>query len=62
MLGRAKNIKVEKKIQQLLMELVKRAALKKRTAQIKAQIGESTSDYDKKSFRRLAKLAVVFDN
>jgi chaperonin GroEL len=47
-----------KKIQQSLMELVIKQMLTQELVQIKAQIEETTSDYDKEKLQeRLAKLA-----
>lgn len=58
MLGRAKNIKVEKENTTIINGAGKKSDIEERTAQIKAQIGESTSDYDKEKLQeRLAKLA-----
>ncbi|MDR1893096.1 MAG: chaperonin GroEL [Spirochaetales bacterium] len=58
MLGRAKTIKVEKENTTIINGEGKAGAIKERIAQIKAQIEETTSDYDKEKLQeRLAKLA-----
>jgi chaperonin GroEL len=57
-LGRAKNIKVEKENTTIINGSGKQADIKDRIAQIKAQIGDTTSDYDREKLQeRLAKLA-----
>ncbi|NCD05183.1 MAG: chaperonin GroEL [Spirochaetia bacterium] len=58
MLGRAKNVKVDKENTTIINGAGKKSDIEDRTAQIKAQIIESTSDYDKEKLQeRLAKLA-----
>lgn len=58
MLGRAKNVKVDKENTTIINGAGKKSDIEERTAQIKAQILESTSDYDKEKLQeRLAKLA-----
>jgi chaperonin GroEL len=58
MLGRAKSVKVGKEDTTIINGAGKKADIDERTAQIKAQIMESTSDYDKEKLQeRLAKLA-----
>jgi chaperonin GroEL len=58
MLGRAKNVKVDKENTTIINGAGKKSDIDERTAQIKAQIIESTSDYDKEKLQeRLAKLA-----
>ncbi|MGD6729989.1 MAG: chaperonin GroEL [Pleomorphochaeta sp.] len=58
MLGRAKNVKVDKENTTIINGAGKKSDIEERTAQIKAQIIESTSDYDKEKLQeRLAKLA-----
>ncbi|MEW5814856.1 MAG: chaperonin GroEL [Spirochaetota bacterium] len=57
-LGRAKTIKVEKENTTIINGEGKPQDIKDRIAQIKAQIDETTSDYDKEKLQeRLAKLA-----
>ncbi len=57
-LGRAKTVKVEKENTTIINGAGKQADLKARIGQIKAQIGETTSDYDREKLQeRLAKLA-----
>ncbi|WP_320130473.1 chaperonin GroEL [uncultured Sphaerochaeta sp.] len=57
-LGRAKNVKVEKENTTIINGSGKQADIKDRIAQIKAQIGDTTSDYDREKLQeRLAKLA-----
>ena len=58
MLGRAKRVKVEKENSTIVDGAGKKADISGRCAQIKAQIEETTSDYDKEKLQeRLAKLA-----
>ncbi|HXV29629.1 MAG TPA: chaperonin GroEL [Sinorhizobium sp.] len=58
MLGRAKNISVEKENTTLVNGAGSKADIDGRIAQIKAQIEETTSDYDREKLQeRLAKLA-----
>jgi len=58
MLGKAKTIKVEKENTTIINGAGKQADIKDRIAQIKAQIEETTSDYDREKLQeRLAKLA-----
>jgi chaperonin GroEL len=58
MLGRAKRVKVEKENTTIVDGAGKKADISGRCAQIKAQIEETTSDYDKEKLQeRLAKLA-----
>jgi chaperonin GroEL len=58
MLGRAKRIKVEKENTTIVDGSGKKADINGRCAQIKQQIEETTSDYDKEKLQeRLAKLA-----
>jgi chaperonin GroEL len=58
MLGRAKRVKVEKENTTIVDGHGKKADIQGRCAQIKAQIEETTSDYDKEKLQeRLAKLA-----
>jgi len=58
MLGSAKSIKVEKENTTIINGAGKAADIKDRIAQIKAQIDETTSDYDREKLQeRLAKLA-----
>ncbi|MBK5200311.1 MAG: chaperonin GroEL [Spirochaetaceae bacterium] len=58
MLGRAKSVKVGKENTTIINGAGKKSDIEDRTAQIKAQIMESTSDYDKEKLQeRLAKLA-----
>ena len=57
-LGRAKNIKVEKENTTIINGAGKQSDIKDRIAQIKVQIGDTTSDYDREKLQeRLAKLA-----
>jgi chaperonin GroEL len=57
-LGRAKNVKVEKENTTIINGSGKQADIKDRVAQIKAQIADTTSDYDREKLQeRLAKLA-----
>ena len=58
MLGRAKRVRVEKENTTIVDGSGKKADISGRCAQIKAQIEETTSDYDKEKLQeRLAKLA-----
>ncbi len=58
MLGRAKSVKVGKEDTTIINGAGKKSDIDERTAQIKAQIMESTSDYDREKLQeRLAKLA-----
>ncbi len=58
MLGRAKRIRIEKENTTIINGSGKKADIEGRIAQIKAQIEETTSDYDKEKLQeRLAKLA-----
>ncbi len=58
MLGRAKSVKIEKENTTIISGAGSSDAIKDRIAQIKGQIQESTSDYDKEKLQeRLAKLA-----
>ena len=58
MLGRAKRIRIEKENTTIIDGAGKKADIEARIAQIKAQIEETTSDYDKEKLQeRLAKLA-----
>ena len=57
-LGRAKSVKVQKENTVIVDGMGDKAALKARIGQIKAQIEETTSDFDKEKLQeRLAKLA-----
>ncbi|MDD3902630.1 MAG: chaperonin GroEL [Sphaerochaeta sp.] len=57
-LGRAKSVKVEKENTTIINGSGKQADIKDRIAQIKVQIGDTTSDYDREKLQeRLAKLA-----
>ncbi len=57
-LGRAKNIKVEKENTTIINGAGKQSDIKDRIAQIKVQIDDTTSDYDREKLQeRLAKLA-----
>ncbi len=57
-LGRAKSVKVEKENTTIINGAGKQADIKDRVAQIKVQIGDTTSDYDREKLQeRLAKLA-----
>src|SRR5829696_2524670 len=58
MLGRAKRVRIEKENTTIIDGAGKRKDIEGRVAQIKAQIEETTSDYDKEKLQeRLAKLA-----
>ena len=58
MLGRAKRVRIEKENTTIIDGAGKKADIEGRVAQIKAQIEETTSDYDKEKLQeRLAKLA-----
>jgi len=58
MLGRAKKVRIEKENTTIVDGAGKKAEIDARVAQIKAQIEETTSDYDReKLLERLAKLA-----
>src|SRR3989442_6518541 len=58
MLGRAKNVRIEKEDTTIVSGAGKKADIEARIAQIKAEIEETTSDYDReKLHERLAKLA-----
>jgi len=58
MLGRAKRVRIEKENTTIIEGAGKRQDIEGRIAQIKAQIEETTSDYDKEKLQeRLAKLA-----
>ena len=58
MLGRAKRVKIEKENTTIIDGVGKKADIQGRIAQIKAQIEDTTSDYDKEKLQeRLAKLA-----
>ncbi len=58
MLGRAKSVKVQKENTVIVDGLGDKAAIEARVGQIKAQIEETTSDFDKEKLQeRLAKLA-----
>ena len=58
MLGKAKNVKIDKDNTTIIDGAGKKADILSRVAQIKAQIEETTSDYDKEKLQeRLAKLA-----
>ena len=58
MLGRAKRVLIEKDTTTLIDGAGEKAAIAARVSQIKAQIEETTSDYDKEKLQeRLAKLA-----
>ncbi len=58
MLGRAKKVIMEKEKTTIVKGVGKKADIEARVAQIKAQIEETTSDYDKEKLQeRLAKLA-----
>ena len=57
-LGRAKSVKLQKRTQLSLMVSVTKMPLQKRVAQIRAQIEETKSEFDKEKLQeRLAKLA-----
>jgi len=58
MLGRAKKVRIEKENTTIIDGAGKKAQIQARVAQIKAQIPETTSDYDREKLQeRLAKLA-----
>src|SRR5438132_7013512 len=58
MLGRAKNVRIEKEDTTIVNGAGKKADIEARIAQIKAEIEDSTSDYDREKLQeRLAKLA-----
>src|SRR6266436_1809932 len=58
MLGRAKKVMIEKENTTIVSGAGKKADIEARVAQIKAQIEETTSDYDREKLQeRLAKLA-----
>src|SRR5216117_730146 len=58
MLGRAKNVRIEKEDTTIVSGAGKKADIEARIAQIKAEIEETTSDYDREKLQeRLAKLA-----
>ena len=58
MLGRAKKVRIEKENTTIIDGAGKKADIEGRIAQIKAQIEETTSDYDREKLQeRLAKLA-----
>ena len=58
MLGRAKSVKVEKENTVIVDGAGDKAAIKARVGQIKSQIEETTSDFDREKLQeRLAKLA-----
>ena len=58
MLGRAKKVRIEKENTTIVEGHGKKADIEARVAQIKAQIEETTSDYDREKLQeRLAKLA-----
>jgi chaperonin GroEL len=58
MLGRAKKVRIEKENTTIVEGAGKKSEIDGRVAQIKAQIEETTSDYDKEKLQeRLAKLA-----
>ncbi|MBD3846973.1 chaperonin GroEL [Bosea sp. SSUT16] len=58
MLGRAKKVRIEKENTTIVDGAGKKAEIEARVAQIKAQIEETTSDYDREKLQeRLAKLA-----
>jgi chaperonin GroEL len=58
MLGRAKKVRIEKENTTIIDGAGKKAQIQARVAQIKAQIEETTSDYDREKLQeRLAKLA-----
>jgi chaperonin GroEL len=58
MLGRAKKVTIDKENTTIVSGAGKKADIEARVAQIKAQIEETTSDYDKEKLQeRLAKLA-----
>src|SRR4051794_41345286 len=58
MLGRAKRVRIEKENTTIIDGAGKKADIEARIGQIKAQIEETTSDYDREKLQeRLAKLA-----
>jgi chaperonin GroEL len=58
MLGRAKRVRIEKETTTIIDGAGKKEDIEARVAQLKAQIEETTSDYDKEKLQeRLAKLA-----
>ena len=58
MLGRAKRVRIDKENTTIIDGVGKKKEIEARVAQIKAQIEETTSDYDKEKLQeRLAKLA-----
>src|SRR6184192_3397710 len=58
MLGRAKRVRIEKENTTIIDGAGKKADIQARVAQIKTQVEETTSDYDKEKLQeRLAKLA-----
>ena len=58
MLGRAKSVKVEKENTVIVDGAGDKAAIKARVGQIKSQIEETTSDFDREKLQeRLAKLS-----
>ena len=58
MLGKAKRVRIEKENTTIINGVGKKSDIEGRIAQIKAQIEETTSDYDKEKLQeRLAKLA-----
>ncbi|MEE7457955.1 chaperonin GroEL [Methylorubrum populi] len=58
MLGRAKRVRIEKETTTIIDGLGEKADIEARVGQIKAQIEETTSDYDREKLQeRLAKLA-----
>ena len=60
MLGRAKRVRIEKENTTIIDGAGEKADIEGRIAQIKAQVEETTSDYDKEKLQeRLAKLAAA---
>ena len=58
MLGRAKKVMIEKENTTIIEGAGKKQEIQARIAQIKAQVQETTSDYDREKLQeRLAKLA-----
>jgi chaperonin GroEL len=58
MLGRAKKVRIEKENTTIIDGAGKKQAIQARVAQLKAQVEETTSDYDREKLQeRLAKLA-----
>ena len=58
MLGRAKKVRIEKENTTIIDGAGKKADIQARIAQLKAQVEETTSDYDREKLQeRLAKLA-----